>query len=85
MDYVDSVVASLTQWLESPETKAMLQKTMDETAAKYQPLHDWYATNQEKPKNLYEAVIQRETFKEACTMVFGKEVKNGTWQCLCDW
>lgn len=48
------------------------EKAMEQESAKYKPMHDWYKAHQEKPKNLYEAVMRRESFKEVCISVFGE-------------
>lgn len=66
-EYFESLLAKL----ESPETKAAIDANIKAAQAKYKPIHDWEKANPGKPKNLYEAVIRRETYKAAIEKVYG--------------
>ena len=52
--------------------RADIEKAIQQAKEKYKPLEEWRKAYPEKPKNLYEAVIQRETYREACIKVFGE-------------
>lgn len=66
-EYEKSILAIV----ESKEIKEKITKTITEEQKKYKPLHDYYRKyGKSKPKTLYDAVIQRESFNTACKQVF---------------
>lgn len=68
---LEGIMKSIMEELNSPETAERLRKATEEAEKKYGPLHAWRERNSQKPKNLMEAVIQRETYKGAYNKVFG--------------
>lgn len=62
---------SLLATLDSPETRAAIDASFEKAKAQYRPLDDWRKANKDKPGNLYEAVIRRETYKAAIEKVYG--------------
>lgn len=63
---------NMLKYLQSPECAAEIAQAMEKAQEKYKPLHDWEKAHKEKPKNLYEAVMRRESYKAAYEKVYGQ-------------
>ena len=56
--------------LENANIQEQANKIMSEKQEKYKLLHDFYGRYENsKPKNLYEAIMKREDFYNACKQV----------------
>lgn len=58
---------SIQKMIDEADISAAFEKARE----KYKPLDEWREAHKEKPKNLYEAVMRKESYKAICEKVFG--------------